>query len=417
MNDGVVAPGWGPVRDAFIENLELGLDDGGASLTVTVGGETVIDLWGGSDPLGGTAFGPDSVTIAFSVSKGVASIALLQLVERGLVVLDAPVALYWPEFAAAGKGRITVRELLSHRAGLPVIDLAPLTRVTDWELVTSTLAAQAPQYDASRFFAYHALSFGFLVGELVRRVSGLAFDDYVQRHIAGPLGLDLWVGQPGAVEHRYLPSITDDVDAGPFVEVPEEPGICRAVALSGVQLLPLFRRVDGVLGSEPFNQPEFRAASIPAGNVVTNARSVARMYAACLQPVDGVRLLGDATVADAASDQAAGIRKPDCDAADPWSSGVPQLWGLGFEISNNENPMLGAGSFGHSGMGGRLGFAQLGSGVSFGYVSQRMLYPPAGSLDPRSSRILAAVRDVLGRRGAVPGDPCPTPPLGFSSRR
>ncbi|MGX5682610.1 serine hydrolase domain-containing protein [Schumannella luteola] len=395
MHDGVVAPGWTAVRDAFAETLELDRGEG-ASLCITVDGRTVVDLWGGADPLSGSPFARDSVTIAFSVSKGVAAIALLQLVDRGLVDLDAPVATYWPEFAASGKGAITVREVVSHRAGLPVIELDPLTRVVDWELATSTLAAQAPQYDTTRFFAYHALSFGFLVGEIVRRVSGLPFADYVQQHIAGPLRLDLWVGQPASAEPQYLPSITDDVDAAPAVPVPEAPGICRAVALSAVQLLPLFRRVDGVLGSEPFNRPEFRAASIPAGNVVTNARSVARMYAACLNEVDGVRLVSEGLIAEAARDQAAGIRKPACRASDPWATGVPQVWGLGFEISNYENPMLGEGSFGHSGMGGRLGFAQLGSGVSFGYVSQRMLYPPAGSLDPRSSLILAAISEVLG---------------------
>lgn len=395
MHDGVVAPGWTAVRDAFAETLELDRGEG-ASLSVSVDGRTVVDLWGGTDPLSGSPFARDSITIAFSVSKGVAAIALLQLVDRGLVDLDVPVARYWPEFAAAGKPAITVREVLSHRAGLPVIELDPLTRVVDWELATSTLAAQAPQYDTTRFFAYHALSFGFLVGEIVRRVSGLPFDAYVQRYIAGPLDLDLWVGQPASAEPRYLPSITDDIDAGPVIPVPDAPGICRAVALSTVQLLPLFRRVDGVLGSEPFNRPEFRAASIPAGNVVTNARSVARMYAACLGEVNGVRLVSEGLIAEAARDQAAGIRKPDCGASDPWASGVPQVWGLGFEISNDENPMLGEGSFGHSGMGGRLGFAQLGSGVSFGYVSQRMLYPPVGSLDPRSSRILAAISEVLG---------------------
>src|SRR3954462_1791637 len=111
MYEGIVAPGWSSVRDAFVENFESGLEDG-ASLAVTVRGETVVDIWGGADPLSGSPFERDNVTIAFSVSKGVASIALLQLVERGLVVLDAPVALYWPEFAAAGKDRITVRELL-----------------------------------------------------------------------------------------------------------------------------------------------------------------------------------------------------------------------------------------------------------------------------------------------------------------
>lgn len=395
MHDGVVAPGWTAVRDAFAETLELDRGEG-ASLCVAVDGRTVVDVWGGTDPLSGSPFGRDSVTIAFSVSKGVAAIALLQLVDRGLVDLDAPVASYWPEFAAAGKGAITVREVVTHRAGLPVIELDLLTRVVDWELATSTLAAQAPQYDATRYFAYHALSFGFLVGEVVRRVSGLPFDAYVQENIARPLGLDLWVGQPASAEPRYLPSLTDDIDAGPVIVVPDEPGICRSVALSTVQLLPLFRRVDDVLGSEPFNRPEFRAASIPAGNVVTNARSVARMYAACLGEVDGVRLVSESLIAEAARDQAAGIRKPDCGASDPWASGVRQVWGLGFEISNDENPMLGVGSFGHSGMGGRLGFAHLGSGVSFGYVSQRMLYPPVGSLDPRSSRILAAISEVLG---------------------
>ena len=382
------------MRRAFAANLDEGLDDG-ASLCITVNGETVVDLWGGTDPITGRAFERDSVTIGFSVSKGVAAIALLQLVERGLIDLDTPVARYWPEFAAEGKGATTVRQLASHRAGLPVIDLDPITRVVDWNLATSTLAAQAPQYDTERYFAYHALSFGFLVGEVVRRVSGLPFDEYVQRHISGPLGLDLWVGQPESAESAYLPSITDDIDAGPTIVVPDEPGICRSVALSTRQLLPIFRRVDGVLGSEPFNQHPFRAVPIPAGNAVTNARSLARMYAACLGEIDGVRLLGEQVVAEAARDQAAGIRKPDCGATDPWQTGVQQLWGLGFEISNYENPMLGPGSFGHSGMGGRLGFAQLGSGVAFGYVSQRMLYPPAGTLDPRSSRILAAVTEVL----------------------
>lgn len=396
MNTGVVASGWSPVHDAFLATLDSDTEHG-ASLTVMVDGETVVDLWGGRDPISGRAFEKDSVTIGFSVSKGVAAIALLQLVERGAIDLDRPVAAYWPEFAAAGKDRMTVRELLSHRTGLPVIDLDPITQIVDWDLATSTLARQAPQYDTSRFFAYHALSFGFLVGEVVRRVSGMPFSHYVQAHIARPLGLDLWIGQPEAVEARYLPSITDDIDAGPAVEVPEQEGICRSVALSGVQLLPLFRRVGGVLGSEPFNQLQFRAATVPAGNAVTNARSLARMYAACLTSVDGVRLLGDEVISEAAIDHAGGIRKPECSAADPWEAGVDQVWGLGFEISNPENPMLGPGSFGHSGMGGRLAFAQLGSGVSFGYVSQRMLYPPAGSLDPRTEPILDAVAEVTGQ--------------------
>ncbi len=398
MNDAVVVngetdPAWAGVRAAFAENIAEGLDDG-ASLAVSVDGVPVVDVWGGTDPITGRAWERDSVTIGFSVTKGVAAIALLQLVERGLVDLDATVATYWPEFAAAGKGGVTVRELASHRAGLPVIELDDILAVADWDVATSTLAAQAPQYDTTKYFAYHALSFGFLVGEVVRRASGQGFSEYVDEHIARPLGLDLWVGQPASAEGQYLAGLTDDVALGPVVTVPDEPPIWHATALSGVQLMPLFHRVGGVLGTEPFNEARFRAATIPAGNGVTNGRSLARMYAACLGEVDGVRLLGADIVAEAASEQAGGVRKPGL-GADTWASGPQQLWGVGFEISNYENPMLGAGSFGHSGMGGRLGFAQLGSGVSFGYVSQRMAYPAPGTFDPRWNRILDAVRAAL----------------------
>jgi len=384
--NGVVDPAWEGVRDAFAANLAEGLD-AGASLAVTLDGRPVVDVWGGTDPITGRAWERDTVTIGFSVTKGVAAIALLQLVERGLVDLDAPVARYWPEFAAAGKERFTVRELASHRVGLPVIEVDDILSVADWDVATSTLAAQAPQYETTKHFAYHALSFGFLVGEVVRRASGLPFGEYVTRNISEPLGLDLWVGTPSGLGERFLPSLTDDVALGPVVDVPDEPGILRSTALSGVQLMPLFHRVDGVIGTEPFNEQRFREATIPAGNGVTNGRSLARMYAACLGEVDGVRLLQPGTVAEAATNQAGEVRKP--------GIGKPQLWGIGFEISNYENPMLGPGSFGHSGMGGRLGFAQLGSGVSFGYVSQRMAYPPPGTFDPRWERILPAVRAAL----------------------
>ncbi|MGA1837776.1 serine hydrolase domain-containing protein [Herbiconiux sp. 11R-BC] len=392
MIDGVVDTAWSGVADAFRENIESGLDDG-ASLAISVHGRPVIDLWGGADPLSGAPWREDSVTIGFSVSKGVSSIALLQLVERGLVDLDAPVARYWPEYAAAGKETATVREILTHRAGLPAFELDPIEQVLDWELTTATLASQPRQYDTSRYFVYHALSFGFLVGEIVQRVSGLPFGQYLHENITGPLGIDLWIGQPASIEGRYLPSITGDASAEAPV-LPDD-GVCRAAARAGSQLLPMFRQIDGRPGTEAFNRPEFRAAVLPAGNAVTNGRALARLYAACLGDVDGVRLLGPAIVAEAAIDQAGGIRKPDCTAADPWDAGVQQLWGLGFEISNYEIPMLGEGSFGHSGMGGRLGFAHLGSGVSFGYVSQRMLYPEPPALDPRTVRLLDAVRAVL----------------------
>lgn len=380
------------MRDAFRANVDAGLE-AGASLAISVGGRPVVDLWGGVDPLSGRTWQRDSVTIGFSVAKGVASIAALQLVDDGRLELDAPVERYWPEFAQSGKGAITVREVLSHRAALPALDVDTIDDVLDWDRTISVLAAQAPQYDARRFFVYHALSFGFLVGELVRRTTGAWFGDYVHARIAAPLGLDLWIGTPPEVDARLLPGLTTDVADLPLPAATDD--VCRAAWRSTAQLLPIFRQVDGRPGTEPFNEPRFRAAVLPAGNAVTNARALARLYSACLGEIDGVRLLSPSVVEEAARDQADGIRKPDCAAPDVWSAGTRQVWGLGFELGNPENPMLGPGSFGHSGMGGRLGFADPESGVSFGYVSQRMAYPAPGTLDPRWTSVLEAVRAAL----------------------
>jgi CubicO group peptidase (beta-lactamase class C family) len=390
--NGYVDPEWSAVREAFNANLEEGLD-AGASLAISREGRPVVDLWGGRDPLTGRSWDRETVTVGFSITKGVTAIALLQLVERGQVDLDAPVARYWPEFAQAGKEKIRVRDVLVHRVGIPAIEVDPIDRVLDWDPAVEALAVQAPQYDVSRFFVYHVLSFGYLVGEIVRRVSGLGFGDYVQTNISGPLGLDLWVGTPEWVEPRVLPGLTVDA-ADPVRPASTEPA-CVAGWSAGAQLMAMFRQVDGVQGTEPFNERRFRAAEVPAGNGVTNARAMARMYAACLGEVDGVRLLSADTIAAATRDQSAGVRQGDCAAADPWAAGVAQPWGLGFEISNPLNPMLGPGSFGHAGMGGRLAFAHPASGLSFGYVSQQMAYPAPGLLDPRWERVLEAVHGVL----------------------
>ncbi|MFJ3391342.1 serine hydrolase domain-containing protein [Leifsonia aquatica] len=389
MVDGFVAPGWREVRDAFAEAIGSEPDEGG-SLSIRQHGEVVVDLWGGADPLSGAPWQRDTVTLGFSITKGAATVCLLQLVDRGLVGLDDRVAQHWPEFGAAGKEALTVRDVLTHRVGLPYIDLDPITRATDWDAVTAALAAQPSQYAPREWVVYHALSFGFLVGEIVRRVSGMPVGEYFAKHVADPLGVDFWIGQPASADEHYLPSLTRLVEAPPR---PPEPvsDVCEAAWRSAAQLPPIFARVDDRMGTEPFNQPEFRRAVIPAGNGVTNGRGLAAMYAACIGEVEGVRLLSDGIVREASENQAADALLPDCTGGTP----LPAAWGLGFEISNPLNPMIGPGSFGHSGMGGRLGFAHPGTGVAFGFVTQRMLYPEGG-LDPRWIPILAAVEDVVG---------------------
>lgn len=389
MVDGFVAPGWRAVRDAFAEAIGSEPDEGG-SLSIRHHGEVVVDLWGGADPLSGTPWQRDTVTLGFSITKGAATVCLLQLVDRGLVGLDDRVAQHWPEFGAAGKEALTVRDVLTHRVGLPYIDLDPITRASEWETVTSALAAQPSQYPPREWVVYHALSFGFLVGEIVRRVSGMPVGEYFAKQVADPLGVDFWIGQPVSADERYLPSLTRLVEAPPR---PPEPvsDVCEAAWRSAAQLPPLFARVDDRLGTEPFNQPEFRRSVIPAGNGVTNGRGLAAMYAACIGEVEGVRLLSDGIVREASENQAADASLPDCTGGTP----LPAVWGLGFEISNPLNPMIGPGSFGHSGMGGRLGFAHPATGIAFGFVSQRMLYPEVG-IDPRWVPMLAAVKSAVG---------------------
>jgi CubicO group peptidase (beta-lactamase class C family) len=384
MTNRIVSAGWEPVAAAFDRNQERGLDDG-ASLTVLRDGATVVDIWGGVDPITGRDWEPDSTTVGFSVTKGAATICLLQLIDRGVVALDEPVASYWPEFAANGKDRVTVRHVLTHLSALPVIALDDITQIVDWELVTSTLAAQPLQYELGTTFVYHALSFGFLVGEIVHRASGMPFARFYEENVRAPLGLDFWIGQPESQDEQFRPGLLGEPGQFPQPDLGAMTPECAAAFLSSAQVAPLTAR-RGAPGTEPFNSETVRRAVIPAANGVTNGRSLARMYAACAQPVDGVRLLSDELMAEASRNQLLGARFPEC--------GFPTVEstvGLGFEISHSGNPMLGRGSFGHSGMGGRLGFVHPESGIAFGFVSQRMLQAPPGEFDPRWAPLLDAV--------------------------
>lgn len=391
----LVAPGWEPLADAFGHALDLA-GPGGGALAVYQDGTPVLDVWGGTDPLTGQPWEPDSVTLAFSAAKGVAAACLLRLVDRGDLRLDDPVAACWPEFAAAGKGATTVRDVLTHRAGLPWIDLDPILEATDWDRTVTALAAQPAAYPARDHVVYHALSYGFLVGEILRRTDGRPIGDFLAEEVAGPLGLQLWLGQPAEVEPRYRPSLMTPVTEppAPDLTLATDPRVLQAMHRATDQLTDVFRR-DGAQGTEPFNSLRFRSAVLPAGGLVTDARSLARFYAACMDPVDGVRLLSPELLARAAGNQAVGAVLP---ATGPGLAEQPAVWGLGFEVSHEPNPMLGPGSFGHSGMGGRLAFGHLPTRTAFAFISQQMAFPPAGTLDARWQTLLTALRRCVDAR-------------------
>ena len=383
--DGHVAPGFERVKDAFAANFEKH-GEVGAAFSLYHRGVKVVDLWGGVADVGsGRPWVEDSIVMVFSSTKGATAICAHLLAQRGELDLDAPVAEYWPEFAAAGKQDIPVRWLLSHQVGLPVFD-NPLTpeEFLAWEPPVKALAAQRPVWEPGTTHGYHAGSYGWLVGEVVRRISGKSVGTFFADEVAGPLDLDFWIGLPESEESRVVPMIAIDLQDG---EVDEQ-----ALTENRRKLLAASRDPDALLnrpsttGPLDPNSRAFRAAEIPAGNGIADARSLARMYASLIgDGVDGVRLLNDETVARATAEQSSGRDEV---------LQIPTRFGLGFSLNMTTGNLGQEGAFGHSGAGGSLGFADPKAEIGFGYVMNKMQLV-AGD-DPRTLTLIAAVHESLG---------------------
>ncbi len=377
---GHVAEGYGAVADAFAVNFaEHG--DVGAGFCLYVDGVEVVNITGGSaDPATGRPYDDSTLQLVFSSTKGAAAICAAMLVAEGRLDYDEKVATYWPEFAAAGKADIPVAWVLSHKAGLASIDSPPpLDEVLAVGPVVDALAAQEPLWEPGTRHGYHALTYGWLVGELVRRVTGESLGSFFRRRVAEPLGLDFWIGLPSQHEPRVAPLVP-----APPPSTPEEIELMMAYmgpGTMGYRALTL----DGVfgLGGEAglvWNTPEVHASEIPAANGITDARSLARMYAATLGEVDGVRLLGP-DVRDAATE---------CVTSGPDLTLLLETrFGMGFMLPDEILPLAGPRSYGHAGAGGSLGYADPDLGIAFGYVMNQM----GGSLvgDPRTQGLTAAV--------------------------
>ncbi|PWI16150.1 esterase [Streptomyces sp. Act143] len=381
--NGTVAEGFEPVRDAFVRNFEQ-LGDRGAAVAVYREGRKVVDLWAGTKDVDGTApWQRGTAQIVRSATKGVAAAVLLMLAERGRLDLDAPVGDYWPEFKAHGKERVLVRHVLNHRAGLPVLD-RPITpeEALDPLKGPEAVAAQAPVWEPGTDHGYHALTYGWLLDELVRRVTGSGTGEWIAAEIAGPLGADLWLGLPEPEAHR--------VGQVGGVEAPEA---AAALRMRPKRSVTDAYRDPGSLTNRAFaaitpfpdqNAPAYRASALPATNGIATADGLARFYAATIGEVDGVRLLAPATVERARAEESSG---PDRVLV------VNTRFGLGYMLHGSASPFLGPGSFGHPGRGGSLGFADPESGIAFGYVTNGLR--KTVTADPRAQALVRAVRAAL----------------------
>ena len=381
---GDVAPGYEPVREAFSANFDQH-GDIGAAFSLYVRGEKVVDLWGGvADTTTGRAWEEDTLQLVYSTTKGATAICAHLLAQSGALDLEAPVAEYWPEFAAEGKEQIPVRWLLSHRSGLPTVDvhLTP-DEVVRWQPIVEALAAQRPYWEPGTAHGYHALTYGWLVGEVVKRVDGRSIGRFFADEVAAPLGLDFFIGLPSSEEPRVSRLEAAKIGGIPAeLDVENLPEQIRSLILAATDPEGLLQRALTVTRPDAldYNAPEVHAAEIPAANGITTARSLARMYAATVGEVDGVRLLDPATVADAVAEQSNG---PDRVLM------IPTRFGSGFFIPSAFSPLLGPSSFGHAGAGGSLGMADHDRQIGFGYVMNKMQQNLSG--DPRTLALVAAV--------------------------
>jgi CubicO group peptidase (beta-lactamase class C family) len=384
---GIVEDGFGPVMDEFVRNFSERRDLG-AGCTVHVGGRVVVDVWGGvADGRTGRPFEHDSATVIFSCTKGVMAVCAYLLVQEGLLDLDAPIARYWPEFAQSGKERITVRDAMAHRAGLSYLDAdLTLEDVEAWDPVIRAIEVQAPHWRPDEGHAYHAATIGWLLGEVVRRITGLSAGAFFRRSLGDPLGLDTWIGLPASARDLVawmeppLPDEDSEMARG-FAALAGERHLVRAMSLGSAFAFP---SADGTV---TFNDPRIQASEIPGAGGISSAASLARLYAACVTGVDGsAPLLTRDSIVDGLRVRSEG----------PQLTGQPNdgaRWGSGFQISSPPYfPMLGSGSFGHTGAGGQLAFGDVDHGASFAYLTNQM----GGFGDRRATSLTEALRGVLG---------------------
>lgn len=375
---GQVAAGFGKVADAFAENLRS-RGDTGAACAVYADGKPVVDIWAGNTERG--PWTPHTRSILFSVSKAVTTVCVLMAVEAGLIDLDAPVPTYWPEYAANGKEGTTVRQVLAHQAGLPAPE-QPLT-VADlaaWQPAADALARQAPLWRPGTTFAYHALTMGWLAGEVLRRATGKRPSEWLRHHIADPLGLQIGFGaDPEAAGFaRLLGQLPTEDPIGAAALVPADTDLAdRAMTMNhtlGRTAADLFQVA---------NTTDFLSLEIPAGNLVSSARDLARLFAATAGPIDGVRLLAPDTIRDSRLPQSWGTSYLGIDDGN--------RWGTGFMINSRRRAMAGPGSYGHDGAGGPLGFANPELGIALGYQTIR----PGGYPDNRAEALCSALRTCV----------------------
>lgn len=382
ITNGRVASGYEQVAVAFERNFTAH-GEIGAAFAAYVDGKLVVDLWGGvADGRSGASWDANTLVGIFSGSKGITAVCMLLLIERGQLELDAPVCRYWPQFAAEGKEGILVRDVLCHEAGMPgLLTEVSIEEATDHVRMAELLAAQRPIASPGDGPRYHAVTFGWLCGELLRRIDGRSLGRFLHEEVAKPLGLEVWIGLPDEYEPRvaYLERDATFEREQSEVVVDRE---TDEIAWSIWSNPPRF--ADGELAA---NRRIWHAAEIPATNGIVAARSLARLYG-CLAregEIDGVCLLSPHTIESAWHCLACG--------KDPYLEEL-LAFGVGFQLQTEEMPFGPAkDAFGHAGAGGSTHGAWPSLRTGFSYAPN--LLTSLSEADPRSQALLGALHAAV----------------------
>jgi CubicO group peptidase (beta-lactamase class C family) len=362
-----------PLEEAFRSNFAE-RNEIGASLAVIYENKPVLDLWGGySDRARSRCWETDTVVNVFSTTKMVTALCVLLLADRGKIDLDAPLCRYWPEYSSYGKDEILVRHVLSHTAGVP--SFTP--RVTfedtfDWEKVIHMLEAEKPRWKAGTRLGYHTLTYGFLLGEVVRRVSGKSLGQFLRDEITSPLGIDFFIGLPEIEEARVAEIIPSAQDFTPW----------QIILVKFLFPAAMKNATNPPLDGNSFNSPACHAAEIPAGNGIGNARSVAQLGSILASggSYNGKQVLSRSIVDLAIQEQIRG--------RDKIAFGRPSAWGLGLLLMNKDM-LLGPRSFYATGLGGSVCVMDIERNVTLAYVMNRM-----AELSEGDSRSIPLVRKL-----------------------
>jgi len=384
--EGFVAEGFEKVQDRFAEIIAQA-PESGCAVSIWHKGNNVVNLWGGTaDKDAKSPWVEDTIAFFFSSTKGLMSLAIAMLYQEGKISYEDLVVKHWPEYNGAGKDGTTVRDLVAHRAGVPFFaDDIQEDQVIDWNFMVSKIEQESAMWKPGSEYAYHAITHGWITGEIIRRVTGMSPGQYLAKHISAPLAADTWLGLPPHLENKVAVSYPHADLTRFFVELKDKdtnPGnfLIRSLTLGNAFSMNLVGKSKG------FNAPEVHQAEIPGAGGISTAHGISKIWSSVVHETDGVRLLSDETVDYVTSVQSEG--KPFTDLEPPYGA-----FGMGFQLDSPARRYLTHSSFGHDGAGGQCAFADPEHKIGFAFVTSEMR---GGELeDDRATSLIQELRSVL----------------------